>query len=126
MDPSSRAGLARHPAFIHAPAIRGRVPEDFVATPWEVTGEVDYDELMRRFGTQRSDDALRARIRRYTGGLPMLARRGLFFSHRDTNWILDEYERGKRSPPARGIVAHVLAVPGVTQASMRSRLAITV
>jgi len=70
------------------------VPEDFVVTPWEVTGEVDYDELMRRFGTQRIDDALRERIRRHTGDLHPLVKRGLFFSHRDLNWILDEYEKG--------------------------------
>ncbi len=70
------------------------MPKDFVVTPWEVTGEVDYDELMRRFGTQPIDDPLRERIRRHTGDLHPLVRRGLFFSHRDMNWILDEYEKG--------------------------------
>ena len=98
MDPSSRAGLARHPVFIYALPIRGRVPEDCVVTPWEVTGEVDYDELMRRFGTQRIDDALRARIRRHTGGLPTLPRHGLLFSHCDTNWILHEHAGGNVRP----------------------------
>ncbi|TLZ51513.1 MAG: tryptophan--tRNA ligase [Methanobacteriota archaeon] len=72
------------------------MPEDFVVTPWEVTGEVDYDELMRRFGTQAVDDALMARIKKHTGDLHPLLERGLFFSHRDMNWILDEYEKGNK------------------------------
>lgn len=70
------------------------MPEDFVVTPWEVSGAVDYDKLVERFGTQRIDDALLARIRKHTGDLHPLLKRGLFFSHRDVNWILDEYERG--------------------------------
>ena len=48
-----------------------------------VTGEVDYDKLVERFGTQRIDDALRERIRNHTVDLHPLLKRGLFFSHRD-------------------------------------------
>jgi len=70
------------------------VPEDFVVTPWEVSGVVDYDKLVERFGTQPIDAALLERIRRHTGDLHPLLKRGLFFSHRDMNWILDEYEKG--------------------------------
>ena len=70
------------------------MPEDFVVTPWEVSGEVDYDKLVERFGTQRIDHALQERFRKYTGDLHPLLKRGLFFSHRDLNWILDEYEKG--------------------------------
>lgn len=70
------------------------MPEDFVVTPWEVTGVVDYDKLMERFGTQRLDAALLERIRRLSKDLHPMLRRGLFFSHRDLNWILDEYEKG--------------------------------
>jgi len=32
--------------------------EDFVVTPWEVRGKVDYDRLVQQFGTQRIDAAL--------------------------------------------------------------------
>ena len=70
------------------------MPEDFVVTPWEVSGVVDYDKLVERFGTQRIDASLLERIRRHTGDLHPLLKRGLFFSHRDMNWILDEYEKG--------------------------------
>lgn len=91
------------------------MPEDFVVTPWEVTGEVDYDALIERFGTQRIDDALRDRIRRHTGEIHPLLHRGLFFSHRDMNWILDEYEKGNpftlytgRGPSSGIHLGHIL------------------
>jgi len=29
------------------------MPEDFVVTPWEVKGSVDYDRLVTQFGTER-------------------------------------------------------------------------
>ncbi|MBI4416846.1 MAG: tryptophan--tRNA ligase [Euryarchaeota archaeon] len=70
------------------------MPEDFVVTPWEVRGKVDYDRLVEQFGTQRIDAALLDRIRRHTGELHPLLKRGLYFSHRDLNWVLDEYEKG--------------------------------
>ena len=72
------------------------MPEDFVVTPWEVSGVVDYDKLVERFGTQRIDAALLERIHRHTGDLHPMLKRALFFSHRDMNWILDEYEKGNR------------------------------
>ena len=34
------------------------MPEDFTVTPWEVTGNIDYDLLQKRFGTTPIDDAL--------------------------------------------------------------------
>jgi hypothetical protein len=30
------------------------MPEDFIVTPWEVTGEVDYDKLIEKFGEASS------------------------------------------------------------------------
>jgi tryptophanyl-tRNA synthetase len=70
------------------------MPEEFVVTPWEVRGEVDYDKLVERFGTQRIDDALLERIAKHTGDLHPFLKRGLYYSHRDMDWILDEYEKG--------------------------------
>jgi len=69
--------------------------EDFVVTPWEVRGKVDYDRLVQQFGTQRIDAALLKRIAKHTGELHPLLKRGLYFSHRDFNWVLDEYEKGR-------------------------------
>lgn len=69
---------------------------DFKVTPWEVRGDVDYDKLIQRFGTEKLDSKLLERIRKHTGELHPLLRRGIFFSHRDLNWILDEYDKGNK------------------------------
>jgi tryptophanyl-tRNA synthetase len=69
--------------------------QEFTVTPWEVKGEVDYDKLVEQFGTQVIDDALLERIRKHSGELHFMLRRRIFYSHRDLNWILDEYEKGR-------------------------------
>lgn len=68
----------------------------FVVTPWEVKGKVDYDKLIQRFGTQPIDGKLLKRIEKHAKQLHVFLRRGIFFSHRDLNWILDMYENGKK------------------------------
>jgi tryptophanyl-tRNA synthetase len=68
---------------------------DFKVTPWEVTGDIDYDELIIRFGTKRIDEGLIARLSGYGPLHPML-RRGIVYSQRDLEWILDQYEKGNR------------------------------
>ncbi|MEM2875324.1 MAG: tryptophan--tRNA ligase [Candidatus Hadarchaeales archaeon] len=68
----------------------------FVVTPWEVRGKVDYEKLMKQFGTKRIDTALLRRLERHAGGLHLFLRRGIFFSHRDLDWILDMYEKGEK------------------------------
>ncbi|EIN08014.1 tryptophanyl-tRNA synthetase [Punctularia strigosozonata HHB-11173 SS5] len=76
-----------------------------VVTPWDVQGAVssdgkqtaiDYDKLIVQFGTRRVDQAMLERFERLTGVKPHpFLRRGLFFSHRDFDKILDRYEQGK-------------------------------
>jgi len=68
----------------------------FVVTPWEVRGRVDYEKLIKQFGTRRIDPELLRRLEEHTGKLHMFLRRGIFFSHRDLDWILDRYEAGER------------------------------
>jgi tryptophanyl-tRNA synthetase len=67
---------------------------EFVVTPYEVRGEVDYERLVREFGTEIIDEGLLGRLARHTGELHPMLRRRIFFSHRDLPWLLDEYERG--------------------------------
>ena len=67
---------------------------DFIVTPWEVSGKIDYAKLIERFGTEPITDELLQRIKKHTGELHHMLRRGIFFTHRDMNWILDEYEKG--------------------------------
>jgi len=67
-----------------------------VVTPWEVKGEIDYDRLMERFGTEPITPELLERIREHTGRLHYMLRRGVFYSHRDLDAILDHHKRGGR------------------------------
>ena len=69
---------------------------DFVVTPWEVSGDIDYNKLIKEFGTEKIDDAMLKRIKKHTGELHHFLRRKIFFSHRDMKWILDEYEKGNK------------------------------
>ncbi|CAM9659199.1 unnamed protein product [Ascophyllum nodosum] len=68
-------------------------------TPWEVEadGEVDYEKLVKSFGSSLITEDMVARVERVTGmRAHRFLRRGLFFSHRDLTQILDLYEAGKK------------------------------
>ncbi|MGI0004691.1 MAG: tryptophan--tRNA ligase [Candidatus Nitrosotenuis sp.] len=71
-------------------------PDDFIVTPWHVEGEIDYDKLIKQFGTEKITPALLKRIERVTGETHFMLRRGVFFSHRELGRILDDYEKGKK------------------------------
>jgi len=68
---------------------------EFKVTPWEVSGEIDYDLLVEKFGTKRIDQDLLDRLAKY-GELHPLLKRGVVYSHRDMDWILDRYEAGEK------------------------------
>jgi tryptophanyl-tRNA synthetase len=65
-------------------------------TPWEVKGEIDYEKLIKEFGVEKINNALLDRIKKHTKDLHFMLRRKVFFSHRDLNWVLDEYEKGNK------------------------------
>jgi tryptophanyl-tRNA synthetase len=65
-------------------------------TPWEVSGEIDYDKLIKEFGTEPINEELLNRIRKHAGELHHFLRRKVFFSHRDLNWLFKEYEKGNK------------------------------
>ena len=70
--------------------------EEFVVTPYEVRGHVDYDRLRELFGTQELTSELLARLRRLAGGtLHPLLERGIYYTHRDLGSLLDAYEGGR-------------------------------
>jgi tryptophanyl-tRNA synthetase len=68
----------------------------FVITPWEVKGKVEYDKLIKKFGTKHLDEKLLTRLKKHAGELHFMLRREIFFSHRDFDWILDKYEEGEK------------------------------
>lgn len=70
--------------------------KDFVVTPWEVSGHMDYDKLVKQFGTKKLTPSLLERMKKHTGELHYMLRRGIFFSHRDFDWLLDRYEAGEK------------------------------
>ena len=51
------------------------VDKKFVVTPWEVTGEVDYERLIRDFGTQPISGPLATRLEGILGDAAYLVRR---------------------------------------------------
>ena len=67
--------------------------ENFEVTPYRVSGDVDYDELVVRFGTKKIDHALIDRFAQH-GPVHIMLRRGIFYSHRDLDWILDGHDKG--------------------------------
>jgi len=70
--------------------------DDFIVTPWDVEGDIDYDKLIKKFGTEKISSEILKRIIRITGEDHFMLRRGIFFSHREMGRILDDYEKGKK------------------------------
>ncbi|AJT76740.1 Wrs1p [Saccharomyces cerevisiae YJM453] len=76
-----------------------------VVTPWDVEGgvdeqgraqNIDYDKLIKQFGTKPVNEETLKRFKQVTGREPHhFLRKGLFFSERDFTKILDLYEQGK-------------------------------
>ncbi|XP_075874047.1 tryptophan--tRNA ligase, cytoplasmic isoform X1 [Nelusetta ayraudi] len=74
--------------------------DDDTVDPWNVSTTnakgVDYDKLIVRFGSSKVDQELLNRMEKVAGQkLHRFLRRGIFFSHRDMNQILDSYEKQK-------------------------------
>jgi tryptophanyl-tRNA synthetase len=69
---------------------------EMVVTPWEVKGKIDYERLIREFGTQPLTEELLKKIASYTSKLHLQLQRRIFFSHRDLDTVLDLYEKGTK------------------------------
>mgnify|MGYP001330448842 CR=1 FL=1 len=63
--------------------------DEFVVTPWNVEGDIDYEKLIKQFGTQKISPEILSKMKQITGEDHFMLRRGIFFSHRDLNLILD-------------------------------------
>ncbi len=70
--------------------------DDFIVTPWHVEGKIDYDKLIKQFGTEKITNDLLNQVTKLAGEDHFMLRRGIFFSHRDFKTILDEYEKGNK------------------------------
>jgi tryptophanyl-tRNA synthetase len=76
--------------------MKGNEENEMVVTPWEVRGKVDYDKLIEQFGVQPMTPSIAERISRQAGFMHLQLRRGIYLSHRDTDWWLSEHEKGNR------------------------------
>jgi len=70
--------------------------KEFRITPWEVSGKIDYEKIIKEFGISKIDNKLLERIKKHTGELHLMLRRKIFFANRDLNWLLNEYEKGNK------------------------------
>ena len=57
---------------------------------------VDYDKLIEQFGVQSMTPNLAERITKHAGYMHTQLRRGIYLSHRDVDWWMNEYEKGNR------------------------------
>ena len=74
----------------------GGKDEEFVVTPYEVKGRIDYERLREQFGTQSITPELLAKLHHLAGGeLPPVLARGIYYSHRDLPALLDGFAHGK-------------------------------
>src|SRR3990170_8071338 len=69
---------------------------EFTVTPWSVEGDIDYDKLVQKFGTEKISPELLDRIKKITGELHPMLKLGYFFSHIDFDKVLSEYEKGNK------------------------------
>jgi tryptophanyl-tRNA synthetase len=69
---------------------------NFTITPWEVEGDIDYNKLIEKFGTFAINEEIIEKIEEITGEVHPFLRNRYFFSHRDLDWILDEYQKGNK------------------------------
>jgi tryptophanyl-tRNA synthetase len=65
-------------------------------TPWEVKDQVDYTKIVLEFGTTPFSEELLSRFERLCKRpLHHWLKRGVYFSHRSLEELLDNYEKGK-------------------------------
>lgn len=104
--------------------------DKFVLTPWESKGDIDYAHLTTQFGTQTLTDALKDRLYKMAGQSHYMVRRGIFFSHRDLDVILDSQQSGTgfflytgRGPSGSTHIGHL--VPWVFSKWLQDRFGAT-
>ena len=72
------------------------MPKKYIVTPWEVSGEIDYDKLIKDFGVKPLDDKILNRLEKHTGELHYFLKRKIFFAHTYFDTILDQVEKGNK------------------------------
>ena len=89
--------------------------DEFIVTPWHVEGDIDYDKLIKKFGTEKISSELLDQIKNITNEDHFMLRRGIFFSHREMNRIIEYHEKVKgfflytgRGPSGHTHIGHLV------------------
>ena len=89
--------------------------DEFIVTPWHVEGDIDYDKLIKKFGTEKISSELLDKIKDITNEDHFMLRRGIFFSHREMNRIIEDHQKGKgfflytgRGPSGHTHIGHLV------------------
>jgi len=61
-------------------------------TPWNVEGRVDYNRLVKQFGTELIDSEIISRMEKILGEVHPWVKRGIFYTHRGLKSILSSLE----------------------------------
>jgi len=84
-------------------------------TPWEVSGHIDYEKLIKQFGTKHLTPQLLKKMEKEAGELHFMLTRKVFFSHRDLDWLFDKLDKGEkfvlytgRGPSGDTHIGHIL------------------
>ncbi|MDE1846220.1 MAG: tryptophan--tRNA ligase [Candidatus Micrarchaeota archaeon] len=84
-------------------------------TPWEVSGKVDYEKLIKEFGTKKITPELKKKIGRLAKDSHSLIDQEIYFSHRDLDVALADFESGKgiflytgRGPSGPMHIGHII------------------
>ncbi len=64
-----------------------------VVTPWDVSGKIDCERLIKEFGIKKIDSSLLKKLETH-GKLNSMLRRNFYFAHRDLDLALKEHEQG--------------------------------
>lgn len=90
--------------------------EEFIVTPWEIQGKIDYNKLIKQFGTAPVDKQILEKLRSKTKSkkLHHFFTRGFIYSHRDFDKILDGIDKNNlfiytgRGPAGKMHIGHLI------------------
>ncbi len=91
------------------------VQNEYNVDAYSVEGNVNYDDLAKKFGISPISAELKDRIAKDAGELHFMIRRGIYFAQRDMPWLLDQYENGNKfyvytgiAPSGGMTIAHLM------------------
>jgi len=70
--------------------------KDFTVTPWEVKGNIDYEKLIKQFGTKKIDEPILKDIKKAAGEVHPYLRRNIFYSHMYLDEVLKAHAKKEK------------------------------